>query len=184
MPVLPRRAKPQALSSNVAAMSTSALIRNDIHQFFGYDNFLADRQAVDKFLHIFLALGHRFNGVGIGVGTVDSYISEAVAILGAPNRRRAAEMLFGGKDPLPPGKYEGELPGVAPGPDDDPFRGQGLQVGEWQVLLPFRHKGVSRNALGPIHRLFWFILLVLAAAASFGMLAIGLEVLSRFLDGD
>ncbi len=122
--------------------------------------------------------------LGIGVGTVDSYISEAVAILGAPNRRRAAEMLFGGKDPLPPGKYEGELPGVAPGPDDDPFRGQGLQVGEWQVLLPFRHKGVSRNALGPIHRLFWFILLVLAAAASFGMLAIGLEVLSRFLDGD
>jgi DNA-binding CsgD family transcriptional regulator len=122
--------------------------------------------------------------LGIGVGTVDSYISEAVAILGAPNRRRAAEMLFGGKNMTPPGKSGGELAGVAIGASDPPVPGQGLQVGEWQVLLPFRHKGVDRNALGPIHRLFWFILLVLAAAASFGMLAIGLEVLSRFFTGE
>lgn len=121
--------------------------------------------------------------LGIGVGTVDSYISEAVAILRAPNRRRAAEMLFGGKDKPPPGKSGGELAGVATDSDDVPLPGQGLQVGEWQVLLPFRHKGVDHNALGPIHRLFWFILLVLAAAASFGMLAVGLEVLSRLLGG-
>lgn len=122
--------------------------------------------------------------LGIGVGTVDSYISEAVAILGAPNRRRAAEMLFGGKEPATPGKFEGELPGVAMASNDDPSPGQGLQVGDWQVLLPFRHKGVHRNELGPIHRLFWFILIVLAAAASFGIFAVGLEVLSRLLGSD
>ncbi len=119
--------------------------------------------------------------LGIGVGTVDSYIAEAVSILGAPNRRRAAEMLYGDRDGAPPGKLEGETPGVAAGSGDDPLPGQGMQVGEWQVLLPFRYKGAHRNELGPIHRLFWLILMVLAAAASFGMLAIGLEVLSRLL---
>lgn len=119
--------------------------------------------------------------LGIGVGTVDSYIAEAVAILGAPNRRRAAELLYGGRDGTTPGKIEGETPGVAASLDDPPLPDPGMQVGEWQVLLPFRYKGAQRNDLGPIHRLFWFILIVLAGAASFGMLAVGLEVLSRLL---
>lgn len=121
--------------------------------------------------------------LGIGVGTVDSYISEAMAILGAANRRRAAEMLFGKAVAAPPGKFEAGSPGVAEPREHDPSPSQGLQVGEWQVLLPFRHKGVRRNDLRPIHRLFWLVFLVLAGAASFGMLAIGLEVISRFLGG-
>ncbi|MGN7930547.1 response regulator transcription factor [Sphingopyxis sp. 22461] len=120
--------------------------------------------------------------LGLGVGTVDTYISEAVAILRARNRRHAAELFHNFEDdPASPRKMEGEYTGVGRGrPDESPEKAEN-PARSWARLLPLRTMGVSANDLSPYLRYFWLVLIAIALATGFGMLAVGLEVLSRFL---
>lgn len=121
--------------------------------------------------------------LGIGVGTVDSYISEAVALLGAQNRRRAAEILFASNAHAAPGISQGETTGVAQAPASSPIPGSSSQPGTWLDLLPLRISGAKRNEFKPIRRLFWILQIAFALAISFGMLVTGLEVVSRLFAG-
>lgn len=52
---------------------------------------------------------------------------------------------------------------------------------DWRSLLPLRRKGAPDNDLGILLRLAWIPLLALAFAIGFGMLAIGLGVLSDII---
>lgn len=120
--------------------------------------------------------------LGLGVGTVDSYLASAVSTLKARNRRHAAELLHAYEESQPsPRKFELENTGVAKN------RGERTPIGTegashtWLQAPPFRTKGVPFNDLSPIFRLFWIIQLGIALAVGFGMLAVGLEVLSHLL---
>ena len=120
--------------------------------------------------------------LGLGVGTVDTYISEAVAILHARNRRHAAELFHAvDGDPASPRKMEWENTGVGKeGPGESPERAEPPPP-SWARLLPLRTMGVSENDLDLYLRYLWLVLLAIALAVGFGMLAVGIEVLSRFL---
>jgi len=117
--------------------------------------------------------------LGIGVGTVDSYIAEATTLLGARNRRRAAELLFSSEDVTPPASLDPMFTGVSSSDAHSPPPTGSKQANVWLNLLPFRSSGVTRNELKPIQRLFWILQIAFAVAISFGMLATGLEVISR-----
>lgn len=120
--------------------------------------------------------------LGLGVGTVDTYISEAVAILRARNRRHAAELFhaFEGAA-IDPRKMQWENTGVGTGlPDESPEKAERPPT-SWVRLLPLRTMGVSANDLDPYLRYFWLVILAIALAVGFGMLAVGLDVLSRLL---
>jgi DNA-binding CsgD family transcriptional regulator len=121
--------------------------------------------------------------LGIGVGTVNSYIGEAVSLLGARNRRHAAELLFSAEAATPPEKFDPTFAGVASLAVQPQPSGTNLQSSDVLVLLPFRSSGAKRNAFQPVRRLFWILQIVFAFAISFGMLLIGLEVLSRMFGG-
>lgn len=120
--------------------------------------------------------------LGLGVGTVDTYISEAVAILRARNRRHAAELFYAFEDdPISPRKMQWENPGVGRDlPDASPENAEPPSP-SWARLLPLRTMGVSANDLDLYLRYFWLVLLAIALAVGFGMLAVGLDVLSRLL---
>jgi DNA-binding CsgD family transcriptional regulator len=119
--------------------------------------------------------------LGIGIGTVDSYIAEAVALLGAQNRRRAAEMLFGDLQPAPPEHLEPENTGVASPPPDPSLPETAPQPRNWLGVLPFRTSGVEPHDLKPSRRLFWILQIAFGLAISFGMFVTGLDVISRLL---
>lgn len=120
--------------------------------------------------------------LGLGVGTVDTYVSEAISTLQARNRRHAAELLHICEEAEDaPRKFELENTGVV---ETRPDRTSGSSEAKpltWLQSLPFRAKGVSYNDLSPFLRFFWIAQLGIALAVGFGMLAVGLEVLSRVL---
>lgn len=119
--------------------------------------------------------------LGLGIGTVDTYIGEAVAALRARNRRHAAELLHASEETSDtPRKLELENTGVVQPGLAGTFPVPEARVPTWARTLPFRTKGVPYNDLSPFLRLFWIAQLAIALAAGFGMLAVGLEVLSRF----
>ena len=120
--------------------------------------------------------------LGLGVGTVDTYISEATTTLRARNRRHAAELLHAHVEALgAPRKVELDSTGVGKPRVPETFRTPEAEPPFWMRLLPFRTKGVPFNDLSPFLRLFWIVQVGIALAVGFGMLAVGLEVLSRFL---
>jgi DNA-binding CsgD family transcriptional regulator len=121
--------------------------------------------------------------LGIGVGTVNSYIAEAVTLLGAKNRRHAAALLFSSEIVAPPEKLAPTFAGVESLAVSLPPPGTNLQSSEVLVLLPFRSSGAKRNAFQPVRRFFWVLQIVFAFAIGFGMLLIGLEALSRISGG-
>ncbi|WP_209308622.1 helix-turn-helix domain-containing protein [Sphingomonas corticis] len=123
--------------------------------------------------------------LNLGVGTVNGYCTEAIAILGARNRRDAAEMLHaheaavagaGGTpfkvQPQSEGVFErGQAAAAMPAePAFDP-----------RALLPLRRKGARHNDLGILLRLAWIPLLAILFAVGFGMLATGLRVTSDLI---
>ncbi len=117
--------------------------------------------------------------LGIGVGTVDSYIAEAMTLLGVRNRRRAAELLVSSEADTPPASSDPMFTGVSSTAAHSPPRTGDKQASVRLDLLPFRSSGVTRNELKPIQRLFWILQIAFAIAISFGMLVTGLEVISR-----
>lgn len=118
----------------------------------------------------------------LSVGTVNTYCTEAIALLGARNRREAAEMLHAyenGRDPAPL-KVELHSEGVPSHAETAPTLASEMAA-DWRSLLPLRRKGSPDNDLGILLRLAWIPLLALAFAIGFGMLAIGLGVLSDII---
>ncbi|MGF7154760.1 helix-turn-helix domain-containing protein [Novosphingobium gossypii] len=121
--------------------------------------------------------------LGIGVGTVNSYISDAVTRLGARNRRHAAELLFLAEAEHAPENFNPQSIGVPAVAEFPPPMTTGSQTSDLLVVLPYRSSGATRNAIKPSRRFLWILLLVIACAIGFGMLLIGLDILSRFLVG-
>jgi DNA-binding CsgD family transcriptional regulator len=123
--------------------------------------------------------------LNLGVGTVNTYCTEAIALLGARNRREAAEMLhaYEGAESTAistPFKVELHSEGVAT-PPVRPAAPANEQAADWRSLLPFRRKGAPDNDLGILLRLAWIPLLTLAFAIGFGLLTIGLGVISDII---
>lgn len=120
--------------------------------------------------------------LGLGVGTVDNYIVEAVSTLHARNRREAAELLHDYEiKEADPCKFELSFTGVVAGEPKGASQSQEAKPLTWLQSLPFRTKGVPFNDLSPFLRFFWIVQIGIALAVGFGMLAVGLEVLSRIL---
>lgn len=153
--------------------------------------------------------------LGIEKSTVDGYITEAVKLLGARNRREAA-LWFAEHDAtrrptvagdasisadLPPNdapdKMRGDsarlaLPTMSLPPDaapDEPFVGQPGGTGDAPsrlrspgIRLPFRRKGQAGNELSIGSRLIWIQAITLGIAIGFGMLMIGLQILTGMIE--
>jgi len=120
--------------------------------------------------------------LGLGVGTVDTYISEAVATLRARNRRHAAELFHAYEaDAMSPRKIEWENTGVGSERTDAAPEKMEAPPPSWARLLPLRTLGVSANDLDLYLRYLWLVIVAIALAVGFGMLAVGLDVLSRLL---
>lgn len=147
--------------------------------------------------------------LGLGKSTVDSYLAEAVRLLGARNRRDAALALA---------EHEAVEAGV-PGPDqvdeieenstpdkiipdsaglvfepitmpltispDGSTVGGAVKDGHVQsssrLLLPIRRRGQIRNDMTVAERLLWVPTIAIALAIGFGMLATGLDVMTRVI---
>ncbi|MEH3046176.1 helix-turn-helix domain-containing protein [Sphingomonas adhaesiva] len=119
--------------------------------------------------------------LGLSVGTVNTYISEAISVLGARNRRHAAELLHASEPPqATPDKVELHSEGVPATPAATAVEPQGS--GDWRRLLPIRAKGATGNDLSVTLRILWIFVLPVLAAIAFGMLAVGTRVLSDFLN--
>lgn len=153
--------------------------------------------------------------LGIEKSTVDSYITEAVKLLGARNRREAA-LWFAEHEALQlpivadesaktpdlsthdtPDKLGGDSarlvspalplpPSVSP---DEPFVGQPGGTGDAPsrlrspgIRLPFRRKGQAGNELSIGSRLIWIQAITLGIAIGFGMLMIGLQILTGMIE--
>ncbi|WP_267394659.1 MULTISPECIES: LuxR C-terminal-related transcriptional regulator [unclassified Sphingomonas] len=153
--------------------------------------------------------------LGIEKSTVDSYITEAVKLLGARNRREAA-LWFAEHEAagLPavaadcavfpdfpaaedPDKIGGDsarlaAPAISLPPStspDEPFVGQPGGTGDAPsrprspgIRLPFRRKGQAGNELSIGSRLIWIQAITLGIAIGFGMLMIGLQILTGMIE--
>jgi DNA-binding CsgD family transcriptional regulator len=118
--------------------------------------------------------------LGLGVGTVNTYIAEAIATLNARNRRHAAEILhdFEG-EPDRPDRIQLQFTGV---PNQHlPSEILDDSSGQWRSLLPIRQIRASGNDLSIFHRLLWAIGIAILCAIAFGMLAIGVRIVSDIL---
>ncbi|UUL82568.1 helix-turn-helix domain-containing protein [Sphingomonas qomolangmaensis] len=121
---------------------------------------------------------------GLAVGTVDTYIAEAVTALGARNRRHAAELIHGNSTPADtPGKPIPEKTGVVATSPRSLTTNEPEELQQQFTLLPVRKKGAIGNDLGPVARLIAIIGFAIVLAASFGMLAVGMRVISDLATG-
>lgn len=113
--------------------------------------------------------------IGLSAATVDSYITDAVALLGARNRRHAAELLH---RTAPPEKFGSQ----SPRDDEDPVPIQepARPPFRWTDWLPFRQPGAFGNDLHPAIRILFIPILAVLLATGFGMLAVGARVVSDF----
>ncbi|WP_197054375.1 helix-turn-helix domain-containing protein [Sphingomonas sp. 37zxx] len=121
---------------------------------------------------------------GLAVGTIDTYIAEAVTVLGARNRRHAAELLQekGGQTTTPEKPISENL-GVAVTPPRSQATAEPDGPRQWVALLPVRQRGAIGNDLGPVARLVAIVGFAIALAAGFGMLAVGMRVISDLATG-
>lgn len=115
--------------------------------------------------------------IGVEQGTVKSYIADAVRILGARDRIDAAERLHAyetGNTPTdgpPPSSGVGNSAFDPPNGDAAP-----LPIRRWR--LPIRQSGTSDNDLTIAQRALWVVATPVICAITFGMLAVGLRIVS------
>jgi len=142
--------------------------------------------------------------LGLGKSTVDSYLTEAVRLLGARNRRDAAIALadFEAHENDQVAEIEAEptphkiIPDSAglvsePTPMPLPMAPDGSTVGgavqgghvhaSPRLSLPVRRQGQARNDMTMAERLLWIPTIAVALAIGFGMLATGLDVMTRVI---
>ena len=146
--------------------------------------------------------------LGLGKSTVDSYLAEAVRLLGARNRRDAAMALdeyeartdAQANDQVPekqeeatPHKIIPDFTGLdaEPSPVPLPMAPDGSTVGgavqdghvhaSPRLSLPVRRQGQTRNDMSMAERLLWVPTIAVALAIGFGMLATGLDVMTRVI---
>lgn len=114
-------------------------------------------------------------------GTVFRYIKDAQTKLGAPNRRAAADLLFGvQRPPETPIEVGDGSDWVEPTPPIPPVPASSLTP-SWRDRLPIRKPGAPHNDLNISLRLAWVLALAVALAVGFGMLAVGAQVVSDLL---
>lgn len=148
------------------------------------------------------------DGLGIEKSTVDSYLTEAVKVLGARNRRDAALQLeeyerdfavvgairpvaaspdkMGGDSvrlvdapaPLPSADLPGEWVAGRSGGEAE----RPNQAGSTGFRLPFRRKGQAGNDLSVGDRLIWIQVITVGIAIGFGMLMTGLQILTGLVE--
>ncbi|HVF92934.1 MAG TPA: LuxR C-terminal-related transcriptional regulator [Sphingomonas sp.] len=146
--------------------------------------------------------------LGIEKSTVDSYLTEAVRVIGARNRRDAALQLERHEQELAsvantttypdPDKVGGDSarlvppagPLPIPGSPDELVVGQSggsaerpATVASTGFRLPFRRKGQAGNDLSVGDRLIWIQVITLGLAIGFGMLMTGLQILTGLVEG-
>lgn len=142
--------------------------------------------------------------LGLGKSTVDSYLTEAVRLLGARNRRDAALALaeYEAQENQQDTEIEGNesphkvIPDSAgmvsapaampvPMPPDGSTVGGAVKDGHVQsssrLPLPIRRRGQTRNDMTVAERLLWVPTIAIALAIGFGMLATGLDVMTRVI---
>ena len=119
--------------------------------------------------------------LGISTGTVSSYCSEAIRILGARDRIHAAEIFAKYEGESNPSNMGGTSEWVVP---DDGQASIPTEDSESVILrsLPLR-QGVNGNDLGIIGRMCWVFLLACALAVGFGTLATGIRATSDIVAG-
>ena len=118
--------------------------------------------------------------LGLAEGTVNTYLAEAVQLLGAKNRRHASEILAELESDTSPDKMQSENVGVsavAP-PPAHPASSGGLHFSD---LLPLRTQGADGNDLNVLTRFGWIIAIAVGITAGFGALASGLSVVSNLV---
>ena len=134
--------------------------------------------------------------LGIEKSTVDGYIAEAVRLIGARDRRDAARqfdayeaaLTAAHMTPDKMGGYSARLAGSDPAlpvpasPDEQSIRraqtGGPAAEPQMRFRLPIRQKGQVGNDLTMGERLIWIQVIVVGLAVGFGMLAVGLQVLT------
>lgn len=146
--------------------------------------------------------------LGLGKSTVDSYLAEAVRLLGARNRREAAMALaeyeaqsiiepnyqvVEEQQEDTPNKIIPDSSGLVPEPSPMPLPmapdgstvGGAVQDGHVhaspRLSLPVRRQGQTRNDMSVAERLLWVPTIAVALAIGFGMLATGLDVMTRVI---
>ena len=146
--------------------------------------------------------------LGLGKSTVDSYLAEAVRLLGARNRREAAMALADHEAQADiqsigqvieeqveanPHKIIPDSAGLVsePTPMPLPMAPDGSTVGgavqgghvhaSPRLSLPVRRQGQARNDMTMAERLLWIPTIAVALAIGFGMLATGLDVMTRVI---
>lgn len=150
--------------------------------------------------------------LGIEKSTVDKYLTEAVKVVGARNRREAALLLAdheaGSVDPSPSNTTEmllaedpykmgddftrlSDPPAALPSAvsPDEVIVGVPEASGDTPfrprspaIPLPFRRKGQRDNDLTVGDRLIWIQAITLGIAIAFGMLMTGLQVLTGLIE--
>ena len=139
--------------------------------------------------------------LGIEKSTVDKYLTEAVKVLGARNRRDAALQLAAHEDASDtpadaPDKMGGHSARLVDPPADPPMpvtpddrivrapggSGERLPAQRFPGLsMPIRRKGQRGNDLTIGGRLIWIPAIAISIAIGFGMLMTGLQVLTGLI---
>jgi hypothetical protein len=117
----------------------------------------------------------------IAPSTVDSYVAEAVRILGARDRRDAAAQLDTYEAASSPNKSGGTFPRVVPPQLTEPVAEQPDTTTDWRSYLPIRPKGGRHNDLNITLRIGWIVGLAVLMLMAFGQLSSGLQVVSDLL---
>jgi DNA-binding CsgD family transcriptional regulator len=152
------------------------------------------------------------DALGIEKSTVDKYLTEAVKVIGARNRREAALLLAGHEaGPTETIRYNNkDMPSEG---DPDKMRGDSARLSDPSadlpsaaspdevivgtpgyagdtlsrprspgIPLPLRRKGQRDNDLTVGDRLIWIQAITLGIAIAFGMLMTGLQVLTGLIE--
>lgn len=115
--------------------------------------------------------------LALSENSVNTYLTEAVQLLGAPGRRAAADALARHEDPSQSSRYRVSVAAFAPGSDlfdsmqrDEPANGAGF--------LPLRPRTGTPNKLALHIRLFWIVALLIMLV---GGVAVAIAIYSVYV---
>ena len=122
--------------------------------------------------------------LGLSVGTVGTYCTEAIRILRARDRVDAAEQLHAFEQGMEtPQKFELDPVGVGKSSLSPATGVSEPAMPMWRKLVPFRPTGAAYNDLSPLARLIWIPIIALVFAVGFGVLADTVRLASDIVAG-